>query len=340
MRSRQIGSIARGARLSIVSIAVLVSACAGRTSVRATVDDSGPVDVGQLWVEPRDLESRDLFYGVGGASLAPDRSAVYELVAVDNSGYSAGYDVRDPQGTHWSVKLGIEAQPELVASRVLWAVGYHQPLVYVLTHWTLAEQQQQSSHGLARFRREPPNHKVGADWSWYQNPFVTTQAFRGLVVASLILNNWDWKTSNNKIYDVVEGDRTRRMFVVRDLGASLGKTSFPSLLKWTPFRAMAQGSRNDIVDFEEQGFIKGVEDGRVQFDYRGIHTPLVNMLTVEDVVWTCKLMARISDQQWRDAFRAAGYEEAEQRRYIAKLKSKISEGLALASVSTGGSSPR
>lgn len=315
---------------------MLTTACAGRTAVRPTVDDSGHVDVGQLWVEPRDLESRDLFHGVGGASLAPDASAVYELVAVDNSGYSPGYEVRDPQGANWSVKLGVEAQPELVASRVLWAIGYHQPHVYVLTNWTLAEKQR-SSQGLARFRREHPNHKVAADWSWYENPFVTTQAFRGLLVASLILNNWDWKTSNNKMYDVIEGDRVRRMYVVRDLGASLGKTSFPSLLKWTPFRAMAQGSRNDIVDFEEQGFIRSVEDGRVKFDYRGIHTALVNMLTVDDVVWTCKLMARISDQQWRDIFRGAGYADAEQQRYIAKLKSKISEGLALASVSAGGS---
>jgi hypothetical protein len=99
---------------------------------------------------------------------------------------------------------------------------------------------------------------------------------------------------------------------------------------------MAQGSRNDIVDFEEQGFIRSVEDGRVEFDYRGVHTPLVNMLTVNDVVWTCKLMARISDRQWRDAFRAAGYDDAAQQRYIAKLKSKISEGLALANASAGG----
>ena len=329
-------SIARGGRLSIVLIAVLTSACAGRTALRPTVDDPGRIEVGQLWLEPHDLESRDLFYGPGGASLAPDPSAVYELVAVDDTGFSAGYDVRDPQGADWSVKLGIEAQPELVASRVLWALGYHQPHVYVLTDWTLAEKQQ-SSPGIARFRREPPNHKVGSDWSWYENPFVTTQAFRGLVVASLILNNWDWKTSNNKIYDVVDGDRVRRMYIVRDLGASLGKTSFPAFLKWTPFRAMAQGSRNDIDDFEEQGFIRSVEAGRVNFDYRGIHTPLVNMLTVDDVVWTCKLMARISDRQWRDAFRAAGYTDAEQQRYIAKLKSKISEGLALASASAGGS---
>jgi hypothetical protein len=53
------------------------------------------------------------------------------------------------------------------------------------------------------------------------------------------------------------------------------------------------------------------------------------MLTVDDVLWTCRLIARISDRQWRDAFRAAGYEDAEQRRYISKLKSKIGEGLAL-----------
>jgi hypothetical protein len=41
-------------------------------------------------------------------------------------------------------------------------------------------------------------------------------------------------------------------------------------------------------------------------------------------------MARISDRQWRDAFRAAGYAGAEQQRFITKLKSKIGEGLALA----------
>ena len=326
----------RGARLIIVTAAVLAASCVGRTDLRPTVDDPARVDVSQIWVEPRDLESRDLFYGVGGSPLAPDPAAVYDLVAVDDSGYSPGYDVRDPDDTHWSVKLGIEAQSELVASRVLWAIGYHQPPVYVLTNWTLSEKQR-ATPGLARFRRESPNQKVVSDWSWYENPFVTTQAFKGLLVASLILNNWDLKTSNNKIYDVIDGDRARRVYVVRDLGASLGKTSFPSLLRSTPFRAMAQGSRNDVADFEEQGFIKSVEAGRVRFDYRGIHTRLVDTLTVDDIVWTCTLMARLSDQQWRDAFRAAGYQDVEQQRFVAKLKSKISEGLALAAAAPGGS---
>jgi hypothetical protein len=254
----------------------------------------------------------------------------YKLVAVDAKGYSPGYDVRDAQGTLWSVKLGIEAQPELVTSRVLWGIGYHQPATYLLTKWELVGKEP-AIQGLARFRREPADQKAVSDWSWYENPFVTTRPYKGLLVANLILNNWDWKTSNNKVYEIVDQDRERRrVYVVRDLGASLGKTTFPAFLKWTPMRGMGQGSRNDVDGFEEQGFVKSVEGQRVRFDYRGIHARLVDTLTVDDVVWTCRLMERISEEQWRDAFRAAGYQDAVQRRYIAKLKSKIQEGLALA----------
>jgi hypothetical protein len=229
------------------------------------------------------------------------------------------------------VKVGIEAQPEVVASRVLWAIGYHQPATYLLTSWQLTGKQVETP-GAGRFRLESGGHKVIADWSWYETPFAATQPFKGLLVANLILNNWDWKTSNNKVYALAGDDGTsRRVFVVRDLGASLGKTTFPQFLKWTPLRGMGQGSRNDVAGFEEQALIKKVEGEQVTFDYRGIHNGLVDTLTVDDVVWTCRLMARISDRQWRDAFRAARYADAEQQRFIRKLKSKIDEGLALAS---------
>jgi len=329
MRSNNVRCGAPSVPLLIAPLILLVVSCAGRAALETTAHDPARIDVGELWSEPRDLESRDLFHGPGGPTSAPDPSTAYELVATDDSGYSRGYDVRDRQGMQWSVKLGIEAQPEIVASRVLWAVGYHQPPTYVLTRWELAGAQPRTQ-GLARFRPEPSDHKVVSEWSWYENPFVATAPFKGLVVANLILNNWDWKTSNNKVYEMSAGDRgSRRRYVVRDLGASLGKTTFPRFLKWTPLRGMGQGSRNDIDGFEEQRFIRQVEGRRVKFHYRGIHTGLVETLTVEDVLWTCRLMARISDQQWRDAFRAAGYDEAHQKRFIAKLRSKIQEGLAL-----------
>jgi hypothetical protein len=303
--------------------------CVLSKAPKTSIQPGAPADVAQLWIEPRDLERRDLFQGPGGAALAPDPSAPFELVAIDDSGFSRGYDVRDARGTEWSVKVGIEAQPEVVASRVLWAIGYHQPATYLLTKWQLTGKPIDAP-GAARFRREARDGKVIGEWSWYENPFVSTQAFKGLLVANLILNNWDWKTSNNKIYDLADPNgSSRRVFVVRDLGASLGKTTFPRFLKWTPARGMRQGSRNDVAGFEDQALIKKVEGQRVTFDYRGIHDGLVDTLTVGDVVWTCKLLARITDRQWRDAFRAAGYTDTEQQRFIAKLKAKVDEGLAL-----------
>jgi hypothetical protein len=329
MRSTSRDSAVRIARLlSIVPLALAVAFCAGRTAPRTTAEDPARVQLDHLWVQPSDLESRDLFHGSGGAKLAPDPVARYELIAVDDTGYSPGYDVRDPQGTKWSVKLGIEAQPELVASRVLWAIGYHQPPTYLLPKWELAGKPG-GPQEVGRFRRESADEKAVSDWSWYENPFVTTQPFRGLVVANLVLNNWDWKTSNNKVYENTARSGASRRYVVRDLGASLGKTTYPRFLKWIPIRGLGQGSRNDLEGFEEQGFIKGVEGQTVEFHYRGIHNRLVKTITRDDVAWTCRLMARVSDKQWHDAFRAAGYSEEYQRRYTAKLKSKIKEGLAL-----------
>jgi hypothetical protein len=314
--------------LFLIPCAITTTFCVGM-SPRTTAQNPATIPVEQLWVDPVDLESRDLFHGAGQEALAPDPAARYELIAVDDTGYSPGYDVRDAEGIHWSVKLGLEAQPEIVASRVLWAIGYHQPPTYLLSDWQLTGPQG-GVQERARFRRESGDAKAVAEWSWYENPFVATRPFKGLIVANLMLNNWDWKTSNNKVYEVAGSDGPRRRYVVRDVGASLGKTSFPWIAKWTPFRLMAQGSRNDLEGFEEQGFIKDVSDDDLEFHYSGIHDGLVDAVAAADVVWTCRLLARISDAQWHDAFRAAGYGDGQRTRYIRKLKSKIEEGLALA----------
>ena len=312
--------------LLLVAITVDATACVMRQAPRAST--GAPADIAQLWNEPRDLEKRDLFHGAGGAALAPNPSTPYDLVAIDNSGYSPGYDVRDKRGAEWSVKLGIEAQPEVVASRVLWAIGYHQPPTYLLKDWKLTGKQVETP-GVARFRLESGGYKVTDDWSWYENPFVSTQPFKGLLVANLILNNWDWKTSNNKVYDLSGRNGPRRVFVVRDLGASLGKTSAPALTRWLGTR-MAQGSRNDIDHFESQGFIRGVTGDKIDFDYKGIYGDVVATVTAADVIWASQLMARLTDAQWNDAFTAGGYPPDTAARFIAKLKSKIAEGLALA----------
>ncbi|MEO7192611.1 MAG: hypothetical protein ABI051_16285 [Vicinamibacterales bacterium] len=251
----------------------------------------------------------------------------YTVVKKDTHGISPGYDVRDPRGQLWSVKLGIEAQPEVTASRVLWAIGYHQdPMHYVKT-WTMTHSK--SDQPPARFRVMPSDEKVVSEWSWRQNPFVGTRPLAGLLVANLILNNWDWKTNNNKVY-AERGDAPRepRRYVERDLGASLGRLVYPVLLQRLRLRGFVQGTKSDVDGFEQQGFIKTMTAEHVEFAYRGIHGDLVRTLTPADVRWSCALLARLTEAQWHDAFRAGGYEPEIAARYIRKIQTKIAEGLA------------
>ena len=125
------------------------------------------------------------------------------------------------------------------------------------------------------------------EWAWHENPFAHTQAFKGLVVVNLMINNWDWKTSNNRIYDIMNPDGTvDARYLVRDLGASFGESDAPALARVLGAR-VAQGNRNNLEDFERQGFIKAVYGNRVEFDYAGSIRPVVDTVTPGDVVWTC-----------------------------------------------------
>ncbi len=320
----------RPAGAFLLSLVTLVAVnCTGGRTIRTTPDASGTVDVSQLWRQPDDLETRDLLVGPAAGVPKPD-PARFTLIKADPTGFSPGYDVRDAAGMEWSVKLGPEAQTEVVASRILWAIGFHQVPTYYLTDWSM-EGGPGGHPGPGRFRPALPNTKVVGDWAWNENPFTHTQPFRGLVVANLIINNWDWKASNNRIYDVTGSDGTgERRYVVRDLGASFGKSDAPVLARVLGAR-IAQGNRNNLEDFEGQGFIKAVAGDRVEFDYGGIYKHIVETVTAADVLWTCRLLARLSDEQWRAAFTAGGYPPDQSARFIAKLKSKIAEGLALKS---------
>ena len=277
-------------------------------------------ELAQFWVEPVDLASRDLFHGVGGEKLAPDPSATYTFVK-EKKGTSPGYTVRDARGLEWSVKLGPEGQSEVVVSRLLWAIGYPQPPVYYLDGWTLAGGPAPGRQSGGRFRPELESWKERGPWSWYRNPFAATQAYRGLIVFMRIVNNWDLLNRNNMIYDVADAPGGgRRLYVVRDLGASFGKTQF----------LPHQGSKNVLEDFERQDFIKQVEGGEVSFDDVGRrHRGLYENISPADVRWTCELLSRLTPAQWTDAFRAAGYSPQESERFVKKIDEKIRQGLAL-----------
>lgn len=314
----------------VVLVAIFV-ACASPPHAQAPA--AQPADIAELWQDPVDLLQRDLFAGPGGPVLAPPADGAYQFVAFKTAGTNPGYDVRDAFGRLWSVKLGIEAQPEVTSSRILWAIGFHQPATYYLPQFTLSGVDGGTKRR-ARFRTDVEPWRADGEWSWYENPFADTQPFRGLIVAQLVLNAWDLKTSNNRIYQTADPlSRPRRQFMVRDVGASLGHARQFPLFTLLGTRGL-QGSKNNVEDFAQQGFITNVDGNRVAFDYRGVNSALVDVIRVPDVIWTCELLARIPDGHWQAAFRAGHYSAADSERFIRKIKDKIAQGLALRSTDT------
>jgi uncharacterized protein len=272
----------------------------------------------ELWSEPRDLATRDLYHGPGGRRFVPRADVSYEVVGLDTTGHSHGYDVVGPDGRKWAVKVGEEAQSDLVVSRILWAIGYHQPITYYVPRWRIAGAPEMRPPG--RFRLSS-DHKVTGEWSWNDNPFVDTRPYRGLIVANLILNNWDFTKSNNRTYRVERpGEGPETWYVVQDVGGSLGKTRWPV------------GTRNNIEEFVSENLIREVDDGSVRFAYKSRHRGLVNDIPADDVLWICRLMNRLTPAQLDDAFRAAGYPAGIRGRYVRKIREKIQEGLALENV--------
>ena len=292
--------------------------------VRPTVPASAAVgDLSQLW-RPIDIDSADLLHGPWGAEFAPDPDATYTFLERKKTGNSPGMTVRDPKGLEWSVKQGAEGPVEPTVSRVLSAVGYHQPPVYYLPSFIVSRDGQVERVEGGRFRPKIEGFTEAGTWSWQQNPFVGTQPYQGLLVLLMLLNSSDIKNANNSIYELRDPrEGATRWFVVRDLGASLGQSG------------RLDPPRGDPELFEQTAFITGVKDGFVQFKYHGWHQELVRgRITPSDVRWITERLTQLSDKQWSDAFRAGGHDPATADRFIRRIKEKIQEGLAVGGASS------
>jgi hypothetical protein len=296
------------------TLSLLAISCA--PNQRPTVD---PKRMEQLWEEPTDLEHRDLFLGVGGSKNAPDPDELYEFKEEKAVGTQPGYDVKDSKGREWSVKLGSEARPEVAVSRLVWAIGYHQPSVYYLPRWTLVRDGKKTPQEGGRFRLD--DTKKLDEWSWRRGPFFNTRQLSGLFVLMVMVNNWDIKSQQNAIYRLKgEAPGPREQYMVKDLGASLGRSAWP-----------VGGTKADPAGFEAEPFIERVEGNRVHFAFQGswLEPQLLRSITPADVRWTAELLSRLTPRQWSDAFRSAGFSDVDASRFIARLQQKAGEGLHL-----------
>jgi hypothetical protein len=275
----------------------------------------------ELWQRPADVATADLFHGPWGQASAPNPNEVYTFVARKQQGTNPGVTVKDSLGREWHVKQpphndqGAEGPIEVTLSRVLSAVGYHQPPVYFLPSLTIRDEKGTHIEPGGRFRLTEKSLKRVGEWSWQQNPFVGMRPYQGLLVILMMFNSSDVKNENNALYQVEQpGHGPTHWYVVRDLGTALGETG-----KLAP-------QRGDADVFEREPFISSVSHGLVRFNYHGWHQELFSHLSPDDVAWASDLLSQLTDQQWSDAFRAGGYSADIADRFIGRLHQKIAEG--------------
>jgi hypothetical protein len=305
---------------SAVVLSLMILACGKVAAVKVPDTPPDARTLAELWVDPGP-QPRDLFWGIGGDKYAPPTDAVWKLIKRDDAGFSISFDVKSPEDLEWSAKIGPEAQTEVVLSRLLWGLGYHQPPIYYLPAWKLdmgAGKVRTESEARFRPKLTELNRRKEL-WQWADNPFLGAREFRGMLVILLMFNSTDLKDDNNAIYDVHPpwAPEGTRWFMVRDVGASLGRTGklFPH--------------RNWLAGFEQQGFITRIDGDRVEFDYTGRHQQLLSMISPDDVKWAAARLQTLTDQQWHDAFRAGNYADSDTERFLRRIRQKIDNGLAL-----------
>jgi hypothetical protein len=303
-----------------------------------TTDRAAPV----LWRDPADIQSRNLFYGAGGASHEPHGR--FTFVKEDLDGSNPKFTVTDADGMKWKVKLGTEARPETAASRLLWAVGFSSDEDYFISrlrvdgittplHRGWKMRMRDGSFPDVRLKREPKQREKLGNWRWRDNPFTGTRELNGLRVLMALINNWDLKDSNTAILRDKYGEdgSTEVVYEVSDLGASFGATGLDM---------EHQKEKGNLNRYRHSQFITSIRANEVSFATPSRPTILAIFNPHEffsrmglrrigrgiprsDARWMGQLLGRLSDQQIRDIFSAAGYSPKEVDGFTQVLEQRI-----------------
>ena len=249
-----------------------------------------------LWNDPTDIQARNLLLGAGGDSMKPDLNRV-TFIEQKTGGWSTKYRVKDGAGNEWIAKLGKEAQTDTAANRILWALGYETEIAYLVPHLKI---EGKGDFDNVRLEARPADVKRVGPWSWENNPFKDTLEFRGLKILMVMINNWDMKDDNNQILTTRKESDAPLRYIISDLGGSFGKTG-----------GVISRSRNKPSDYVKATFIEKVNGDVIDFNYGGKNKKLFEGLTVSDARWLSNLLGRLSDDQLKDAFRAANYSQEE-----------------------------
>jgi len=332
--------------LTVVTMLLTVAAAAKNGSkVRKSGAEATEQKNAVLWRNPDDIKSRNLFYGPGGEEHAPHTQYTFEKEDMD--GTSPKFIVRDDNGVKWKVKMGAEARPETVASRLVWAVGYSTNEDYFLPALQVAEMPEHLRRGQkfvgppgtvnnVRLKRYLDGEKKVGFWKWSDNPFTGTRELGGLRVMMALINNWDLKDNNNSIFHEKHAngaDGPENIYMVSDIGASFGTTGVTLMEKATD---------GNLHYYSSSKFLRKVTPTYVDFAtpsspvlldifyppdfFMRMHLRWIGKrIPREDVRWVAQLLTQLSPDQIRDAFRAAGYPPDEVEGFTRVLENRIAE---------------
>ena len=272
-----------------------------------------------LWQQPDNISSRDLFLGPGGEAMRPNLRKI-TFIKEEKGGYSKKYRVRDGSGHEWVAKIGKEAQSETSAIRLLWGIGYVTEVNYLVPRVTIPGK---GTFTNVRFEARPERWDRVGEWKWKQNPFIGRPEYQGLKIMMAMINNWDLKDANNVIVKLRDRKSDALYYIISDLGATFGHASTTPLL-WRFTR-----SRNNPEKYAKSEFFQKVKGNRVVLHFGGKNSGLMKDLTVNDAQWIAGLLSQLSDQQLRDAFRAANYSPNQVNLLARTVRERTNELLSL-----------
>jgi hypothetical protein len=296
-----------------------------------------------LWRDPGDVASLDLAGGAGGSQGAPAPPFVFR--EEEMGGTSPKVLVKDANGRMWSVKWGEEAKAEVLATRLLWAVGYIvEPSYFVRTGnidsvgaLTRAGPMIDSSGNFnnARFELRDPKYYPVRGENWTFNSVAKYPQFTGLKIMLMLVSNWDVKDASSSDPDPNTSVMKKELdnggheihYLINDWGATMGRWGgIASRTKWD-----CSGYATQSKDF-----VKGVKNGYVEFGWEGKRAEdVAKGIRAGEVPWLMMYLGKLTDEQIRAAAQASGAAPDETACYTRAVRERIEQLRKVASSQTG-----
>jgi hypothetical protein len=257
-----------------------------------------------LWTEPSAVESRDLFYGIGGESGAPDATHEFEYIKGKQKKL-----LRDSRGRIWEIRKNGSSRAEITSQRILWALGYHSDQEYFVATARIKGQNQLSDVALKLLNSD---FRQKGTWSWASNPFVNSKELEGLLAVMLLINNLALDDKNNEI--AVDSPAGTEIYYISQINSAFGGCG-----------GVFKRDGANPSHYAKSTFIDKTKDGYIYFHCKVLNTPEPARIKIESGKWISLLLGELSDSQLLGAFKAGNFTSSESEAFVRAMRLRIGQ---------------